>query len=59
MSDSSLTRFLPPPDAAGPVTCSVCGCRLTPARGKDDGAWRHFPSLMPGHDARGRQPRAS
>ena len=56
MSDSSVTRFLPPRDANGPVACAVCGCRLTPAAGRDDGAWRHFPSLMFGQDARGCRP---
>ena len=56
MSDSSVTRFLPPPDASGPVTCAVCGCRLMAATGKDDGAYRHFPSLMPREDARGCRP---
>ncbi len=56
MSDSSVTSFLPPPDVAGPVTCAVCGCRLMAGTGADDGAWRHFPSLMPAHDARGCRP---
>jgi hypothetical protein len=56
MGDSSITHFLPPRDSAGPVTCAVCGCRLTPASGSEDGAWRHFPSLMAGHDARGCRP---
>jgi hypothetical protein len=56
MSESSVTRFLPPPDASGPVSCAVCGCRLTPAKGSEDGAWRHFPSLMPSEDARGCRP---
>lgn len=56
MGDSSITRFLPARNSAGPVTCAVCGCRLTPASGREDGAWRHFPSLMAGHDARGCRP---
>ena len=56
MSDSSVTRFLPPRDASGPVTCAVCGCRLMAATGSEDGAWRHFPSLMPTEDARGCRP---
>ncbi len=56
MSDSSVTRFLPPRDASGPVSCAVCGCRLTPASGSEDGAWRHFASLMPNEDARGCRP---
>ncbi len=36
---------------SGPVTCSSCGCRLTPA---EDGrqAWYHF-APMDGRDARG------
>jgi len=56
MSDSSVTRFLPPRDAAGPVTCAVCGCRLMGGTGSEDGAWRHFPSLAAGQDARGCRP---
>jgi len=56
MGDSSVTRFLPPREAAGPVTCAVCGCRLMAATGSEDGAWRHFPSLMAGQDARGCRP---
>jgi hypothetical protein len=56
MSDSSVTRFLPPRDATGPVTCAVCGCRLMAGTGSEDGAWRHFPSLAAGQDARGCRP---
>jgi hypothetical protein len=56
MGDSSVTRFLPPRDASGPVTCAVCGCRLLALDGRDDGAYRHFPSLMAGQDARGCRP---
>lgn len=56
MSDSSVTRFLPPRDATGPVSCAVCGCRLMALTGHDDGAYRHFPSLMAGQDARGCRP---
>jgi hypothetical protein len=56
MGDSSVTRFLPPRDIAGPVTCAVCGCRLMAASGSEDGAWRHYPSLMTGQDARGCRP---
>lgn len=56
MSDSSVTSFLPPRDASGPVTCAVCGCRLMAATGGEDGAYRHFPSLMPTEDARGCRP---
>ena len=56
MSDSSVTSFLPPRDATGPVTCAVCGCRLMAATGHDDGLYRHFPSLAAGQDARGCRP---
>ena len=56
MSESSVTSFLPPRDAAGPVTCAVCGCRLVALTGPDDGAYRHFPSLITGQDARGCRP---
>jgi hypothetical protein len=56
MSDSSVTRFLPPRDAYGPVSCAVCGCRLIAATGGEDGAYRHFPSLAAGQDARGCRP---
>ncbi|HVM31406.1 MAG TPA: hypothetical protein VM305_11630 [Candidatus Limnocylindrales bacterium] len=56
MRDSSITRFLPPREAGGPITCAVCGCRLMAATGSEDGAYRHFPSLHPGQDARGCRP---
>ena len=56
MSDSSVTSFLPPRDATGPVTCAVCGCRLMAATGHEDGLYRHFPSLASGQDARGCRP---
>ena len=56
MSDSSVTSFLPPRDPASAVSCAVCGCRLAAATGGEDGAWRHFGSLMSGHDARGCRP---
>ena len=39
-----------------PVSCAVCGCRLMPASGRDDAAWRHLPSLDPMCDARGDRP---
>jgi hypothetical protein len=39
----------------GPVTCAVCGCRLTPADGLEGTAWRHFEG-QPGQDARGCRP---
>ncbi|CAN5656891.1 hypothetical protein BH23CHL6_BH23CHL6_06520 [soil metagenome] len=56
MSDSSVTRFLPRPDPGTPVSCTICGCRLVAATGSEDGAWRHFPSLAAGQDARGCRP---
>jgi hypothetical protein len=56
MSDSSVTRFLPPRDAGGPVTCAICGCRLMAETGQEDGLYRHFPSLAAGQDARGCRP---
>jgi hypothetical protein len=56
MSESSVTRFLPPREPGTPVSCAVCGCRLVAGAGKDDGAWRHYPSLTTGQDARGCRP---
>jgi hypothetical protein len=56
MSDYSMTPFLPPHDATGPVTCAVCGCRLMALSGANDGAYRHFPSLLGSQDARGCRP---
>ncbi len=56
MSDSSVTSFLPPRDASGPVSCSVCGCRLIALSGREDGLYRHFSSLLPREDARGCRP---
>ena len=53
MNDSSVTSFLPPRDASGPVSCSVCGCRLMALTGSEDGLYRHFPSLHARQDARG------
>ena len=55
MSDYTLT-FAGTRDSDGPVTCAACGCRLVAATGADDGAWRHFPSLTSGSDARGCRP---
>ena len=49
----SITQWLPPPDPSGPVTCTMCGCRLVEVEIADGPAWRHFPSLHPGQDARG------
>jgi hypothetical protein len=53
MSDYYVTRNLPVHDASGPVTCAACGCRLLPLSGPLDGAYRHYPSMTPGQDARG------
>lgn len=53
MSDFSVSQFLSTRDAAGPVTCAVCGCRLVGLTGLLDGAYRHFHSLKAGQDARG------
>ena len=52
MSDFSVSQFSAR-DSAGPVTCAACGCRLVGLTGKDDGVYRHFPSLKAGQDARG------
>ena len=52
MSDYSVSQFHAR-DSVGPVTCSGCGCRLVGLTGLLDGAYRHFPSMKPGHDARG------
>jgi transcription initiation factor TFIIIB Brf1 subunit/transcription initiation factor TFIIB len=49
----SITQWLPPPDPSGPVSCAMCGCRLVDAESLNGPAWRHFPSLHPGQDARG------
>ena len=56
MSDYSVTRITALRETTGPVTCAVCGCRLVALSGRDDGAYRHFPSLMAGQDARGCRP---
>lgn len=55
MSDYSVGLFSTR-DAAGPVTCSACGCRLVGLTGLLDGAYRHFPSMKSGQDARGCRP---
>lgn len=48
-SDSQLSHPLAVRDGQGaPVTCSACGCRLTPS----GDAWFHFNPLG-GRDARG------
>lgn len=49
----TLTSWLPPPDARGPVTCHTCGCRLV---GDEAQGWRHFPSPRAFQDARGCRP---
>lgn len=56
MMIESRSLWLAPPDPAGPVSCRVCGCRLVEADRADGPAWRHFPSLHPGQDARGDRP---
>ena len=56
MSDYSPAFGRTHDSSDGPVTCAVCGCRLLPGTGAEDGGWRHFPSLMGGHDARGCRP---
>jgi hypothetical protein len=38
--------------ADGPVTCAVCGCRLTQDGAGQDRGWVHFHPFA-GHDARG------
>ena len=53
MSDFSVSQFNSARDAAGPVTCAACGCRLVGLSGLLDGAYRHFPSMKSGQDARG------
>lgn len=50
------SAWLPPPDPSGPVSCASCGCRLVEVERRDGPAWRHFPSLHPGADARGDRP---
>jgi len=56
MSDYSVSQFISERESVGPVTCAVCGCRLVGLTGLLDGAYRHFPSLKAGHDARGCRP---
>jgi hypothetical protein len=55
MSDYSASQFHAR-DAAGPVTCATCGCRLVALSGLLDGAYRHYPSMKQGQDARGCRP---
>ncbi len=38
--------------AGGPVTCAMCGCRLTSAESDSPSVWTHF-SPLGGRDARG------
>ncbi len=47
-------------DEASVLTCARCGCRLTARESLEDGgmygpnaAWRHFPGIEWGRDARG------
>jgi hypothetical protein len=56
MSDFSVSQFSDARGAGGPVTCEACGCRLVGLSGLLDGAYRHFPSMKPGQDARGCRP---
>jgi hypothetical protein len=50
----SITQWLPPGEAYGPVTCDACGCRLV--KDEETDAWRHYESLRAGEDARGCRP---
>ena len=56
MSDYSVSQFLHARDGVGPVTCATCGCRLVGLSGLLDGAYRHYPSMKSGQDARGCRP---
>lgn len=38
--------------AEAPVTCKICGCRLTPDPDDPEHVWRHFHPFQ-GRDARG------
>jgi hypothetical protein len=58
VEEVSVPRAMRREDSAV-LTCSTCGCRLTPRESLHDGgnvgpdaAWRHFWG-MPGYDARG------
>jgi hypothetical protein len=44
--------FAGTPWLSGPVTCAVCGCRLTLSPDSADESWYHF-SPIAGRDARG------
>ena len=58
MERSIIVDGVDRPRPMGPVTCAVCGCRLTPAgEARGETAWQHFTALMPGQDARGCRPR--
>lgn len=52
----SRSSFMPAPEPYGPVSCRTCGCRLVETEHAEGPAWRHFPSLHPGQDARGDRP---
>jgi hypothetical protein len=55
MKEWRIDRWLEEPDEPGPVTCAICGCRVTEVSGLEGTAWRHF-QLVPGQDARGCRP---
>jgi hypothetical protein len=55
MSDYSVSQFHAR-ESGGPVTCAACGCRLVALSGLLDGAYRHYPSMKVGQDARGCRP---
>jgi hypothetical protein len=49
-----IHSWRPAPDATGPVSCDVCGCRLMASA--DAEGWQHYPSPDPTRDARGCRP---
>ena len=55
MNPSITSSWFGQRDPNGPVTCAVCGCRLTEAQGFEGVAWRHF-QFGPDTDARGCRP---
>ena len=58
MERSIIVEWVDRPRPLGPVTCAVCGCRLTSAGDvRGERAWRHVTALMPDQDARGGRPR--
>ena len=56
MSELWISRFMPPRPGETPVSCVVCGCRLTATEEDGRAGWRHLPSLDAGRDARGCRP---